>query len=301
MELEKFDVRFRELGGGHGKLKCDHHIYGTDYVLDTWYTVLIFITPIGRLLHADCVLKRCCHYTPNLADFPLLHSSEEGSMNLFPETVRPGRPLRIQIMTASFLVFHMGWSVAGIYWCCQDDACRDVNPNLAFSVGVMCVVMLVYVTLSQLSHLHLARLVRLVTQEDAERAQAVAAARLAGCVNIELDSTGQVDGEDIPSDCPICMDTLLADVPPSEGNQLVPEVCKTPCGHIFHAPCLQNWACRSGSCPLCRSDLSILGGGAATRLDGPHSEELRALLAHLERHSPAQADVTRSILGRRGP
>merc|ERR1712100_689222 len=105
----------------------------------------------------------------------------------FPETVRPGRPWRIQALTASFLVFHVTWSIIGIYWCSLDDACRDVNPRLALSVAIMCAVMLVYVTLSQISHLQIARLVQLVTQEDAEHARATAAARIAACVTIEVD------------------------------------------------------------------------------------------------------------------
>lgn len=292
MELEKFDLRFKELGGGKGQLKCDHQLGGRDYVLDTWYSVLIFVTPIGRLLHADCVLRRCCDYRPDISAFPVLHSSEEGSMNLFPETLRPGRPLRVQLLTASFLIFHVMWSILGIYWCCQEDACRDINPRLAISVGIMCAVMLVYVTLSQLSHLQLARMVRLVSQEDAERAEAAAAAAMAGCVPVEVDSAGRFDGEELPADCPICMDSLL-DVEPPEEGRLCPGVCKSPCGHVFHGACLQAWASRSGTCPLCRSDLR----GGDTRLDGRAPAELQELLAYLEASSPERAEVTRGILG----
>jgi len=302
MELEKFDERFKELGNGKRDLKCDHRLLGTDYVLDGWYTILIFVTPVGRLLHADCVLRRCCCYQADHSEFPFLHSHEEGSMSLFPETVRPGRPLRVQIMTASFLLFHVGWSVAGIYWCCQDDACRRLNPRLAFSIGTMCVVMLIYVTLSQLSHLQVARFVQLISQDDADRAQAAASARMVGCQSVEVDNRGCFDGEELPSDCAICMDALLDESAPSdEGNRLVPGVCKTPCGHVFHASCLQHWAARSGTCPLCRSNLSDISSETETRLDGASAIELQQLLAHLESVSPEQAEATRSILGIRRP
>lgn len=301
MELEKFDLRFKELGGGHGEFKCSHVLYGRDYVLDTWYSILICVTPIGRLLHADCILKRCCAYQPDLSEFPFLHRSEEGSMNLFPETLRPGRPLRVQLLTLSFLVFHVSWSIIGIYYCCLDDPCRNINPHLALCIGIMCGVMIVYVGLSQISHLQVAKLVSLISQDDVERAEAVSAARLAGCLEIEMDSAGLVDGEELPIDCPICMDAMLDEaVPQEEGNRLIPGVCKTPCGHIFHASCLQHWAGRSGSCPLCRSDLSNLHGDANTRIDGPAAVELRQLLMHLETTNPDRAEVTRSILGMRG-
>jgi len=301
MELEKFDERFRELRDGKDQLKCDHRLFGTNYVLDGWYTILICITPIGRLLHADCVLRRCCRYEPDTSEFPFLNTSEEGSMSLFPETVRPGRPLRVQLLTASFLLFHVGWSVAGIYWCCQDDPCRTVNPRLAFSIGIMCVVMIIYVTLSQLSRLQVARFVDLISQDDAERATAAAAARMAACQTVELDSRGCLDGEQLPSDCAICMDALLDESAPSEeGNRLVPGVCKTPCGHVFHASCLQSWAARSGTCPLCRCSLSEVPGGSALRLEGPNALELQQLLSHLDSVNPARAEATRWILGVRG-
>lgn len=302
VELEKFDVRFKELGGGHGHLKCDHRLYGSEYVLNTWYSILICVTPIGRLLHADCILRKCCHYDPDASDFPFLHTSEQGSMNLFPETVRPGRPLRVQLLTASFLIFHISWSMLGIYYCCQDDVCRNINPRLALSVGIMCAVMLVYVTLSQISQIQIAYFMRLITREDAERAQAAAAARMAGCVAIEVDNFGQLNGE-VPSDCPICMDPLVPDAAlPSEGNRLVPGVCKTPCGHIFHESCLRDWASRSGTCPLCRQDLSNLSASEAGRLNVSAGGELQQLLLHLEAHSPERAQATRSILGfRSGP
>lgn len=204
-------------------------------------------------------------------------------------------------MTALFLVFHICWSIIGIYWCCQDDACRDVNPRLALSVGIMCCVMLVYVTLSQISQLQLARLVRLITQEDAERAAAASTARMAACVHVELDSDGRIDGQELPSDCAICMDSLVEVAVPSEGNRLVPGVVRTPCAHVFHESCLQSWASRSGTCPLCRADLSDMSAAAGDRLHGPHAAELHQLLAHLEAHSPERAEVTRSILGVRGP
>lgn len=34
-----------------------------------------------------------------------------------------------------------------------------------------------------------------------------------------------------------------------------PAMTAAPCGHVFHPECLEEWARRSPTCPLCRSDL----------------------------------------------
>lgn len=286
MELQSFDIHYEELKES-GHKKCDHHL------LDTWYSILIFVTPIGRILHATYVLRKCCNYNPEIGETPPV--SEEGSMNLFPETMRPGRPIRVQLLTGSFLLFHIVWSIIGIYWCFQDTACKSVNPRLSISVCIMCCVMLVYVTLSQPSHLQVARLVSILSQEDAERAQAAATTAMAGCVAVELDSAGRLDGEELPIDCAICMDSLSLETQElEEGRRLCPGLCKAPCGHVFHQSCLQAWARRAGTCPLCRSDLQGLHSSGDTRTE--LSPELRQLISHLERVNPERAEITRSLL-----
>lgn len=29
-----------------------------------------------------------------------------------------------------------------------------------------------------------------------------------------------------------------------------------PCGHMFHAPCVQEWFKRSRECPMCKDDVA---------------------------------------------
>lgn len=65
--------------------------------------------------------------------------------------------------------------------------------------------------------------------------------------------------------CPICLFELtespLTD-PDAEVNGATAPllkkpkfVYKTPCGHIFHAPCLKNWMNLKADCPSCRGAL----------------------------------------------
>ena len=50
-------------------------------------------------------------------------------------------------------------------------------------------------------------------------------------------------GEDV---CPICLDDLCAG----------PVLNKLPCGHVFHASCVQHWLrTRSPCCPMCKYDV----------------------------------------------
>merc|ERR1711971_1046739 len=83
------------------------------------------------------------------------------------------------------------------------------------------------------------------------------------------------DGEELPADCPICMGVLLESN--AEGHP-VPSagLCRAPCKHVFHTSCLQEWASRASTCPLCRSDLR-----GETPLDGGGDVELQHLLAQL--------------------
>merc|ERR1712232_445522 len=129
-------------------------------------------------------------------------------MILFPETVRMATPLRVKFLTVLFLLFHVAWSCCGLYWASLDDACKALNPRLPIAAGVMCCAMLVYVVVSQLSQLQVARLVALLSQEDAEGARQMAASILASCTEMELDAaTGRFIGEEKQtSECPICME-----------------------------------------------------------------------------------------------
>ena len=41
--------------------------------------------------------------------------------------------------------------------------------------------------------------------------------------------------------CSICLDKL------EKGS-----IYGTPCGHVFHADCLQGWKSKNSTCPMCR-------------------------------------------------
>lgn len=56
-------------------------------------------------------------------------------------------------------------------------------------------------------------------------------------------------------DCSICLLSLALGL--QEGNQgkLIEQVIETPCGHLFHNPCLKEWMDNKMSCPVCRTNL----------------------------------------------
>ena len=43
--------------------------------------------------------------------------------------------------------------------------------------------------------------------------------------------------------CSICFENI------EEGS-----IYGTPCGHIYHAQCIQDWKVHSTKCPMCRQD-----------------------------------------------
>jgi cbb3-type cytochrome oxidase subunit 3 len=98
----------------------------------------------------------------------------------------------------------------------------------------------------------------------------VATARPAPAVAKTLSSPA-VRGADTSSsgpagDCPVCLEPLRGDV-----------TAAYACGHVFHAPCIEPWLDRRGSCPVCRCTVSCgrdpaneagtaAAGGGARRL-----------------------------------
>ena len=73
-------------------------------------------------------------------------------------------------------------------------------------------------------------------------AQAVALAAAGDGVDSEAGEGGQ------SAECVICMGSISSDSPPRD-------VMVTPCGHLFHQPCLGQWMEIKMECPTCRQAL----------------------------------------------
>ena len=63
--------------------------------------------------------------------------------------------------------------------------------------------------------------------------------------------------------CSICLDNL------EKGS-----IYGTPCGHIFHADCLQVWKSKNSTCPICRE---CIGTCQKESLVSPFLDALLAL------------------------
>ena len=72
---------------------------------------------------------------------------------------------------------------------------------------------------------------------------------------------------DAKSPCPICLEELIAADAEEEDEEQMP-LCKTKCGHWFHASCLENWHKREASCPKCRSTYVGFSEKYAKRREG---------------------------------
>jgi len=74
--------------------------------------------------------------------------------------------------------------------------------------------------------------------------------------------------------CAVCLDEFA-------GEQHVRQL---PCGHRFHAPCIDQWLARSTRCPLCSRDVAPLatccGRAASTSSDAPVRRRRWQLQAH---------------------
>lgn len=56
-------------------------------------------------------------------------------------------------------------------------------------------------------------------------------------------------GREELGDCSVCYEELNG----TGGNGK--EVCKIPCGHVYHKSCILSWVQKNNSCPLCRRKL----------------------------------------------
>ena len=71
---------------------------------------------------------------------------------------------------------------------------------------------------------------------------------------MEAGTAGGVEGLGVPPpqppahpECVVCFNPVD---PGARAARMV-----TPCGHLFHAPCLTRWLEQSVSCPICRAPL----------------------------------------------
>lgn len=85
-------------------------------------------------------------------------------------------------------------------------------------------------------------------------------------------SMGEQSGNSSGSDCPICLSTFEDD-----------SVCRqlpSPCCHVFHKSCVDEWFLQSHVCPVCRRDVSAL------QIDPPDNGEI------------SEREVSRNVSGR---
>jgi hypothetical protein len=52
--------------------------------------------------------------------------------------------------------------------------------------------------------------------------------------------------------CVVCLEDF------SEGDN----VCSLPCGHVYHAPCIDRWLVEHDACPCCRAPVAPQGSRA---------------------------------------
>jgi len=74
--------------------------------------------------------------------------------------------------------------------------------------------------------------------------------RLALTAQGRFAALGLEDCCNVEESCAVCLESL-------DGAAV-----RTPCGHAFHRDCVQRWAMKTASCPLCRADL---GDGRSAR------------------------------------
>lgn len=71
------------------------------------------------------------------------------------------------------------------------------------------------------------------------------------CLHVELFSSTEIAVKDLVSrtslDCSICLESFV------QGDELI----RLPCGHRFHAVCLDPWVRVRGDCPYCRSVIVV--------------------------------------------
>jgi len=63
------------------------------------------------------------------------------------------------------------------------------------------------------------------------------------------------------SECPICYDVARNE---RDGKPPI----TLPCGHVFHAKCIQKWTPTSNTCPMCRGDAGMVPSVSATSAHG---------------------------------
>lgn len=105
--------------------------------------------------------------------------------------------------------------------------------------------------------------------------------RLVECVPLAKDA----------SECPICIQPIT--------DELSDQVVTTPCGHLFHTACIDEWKKVSSTCPLCRSDdgrqLSPSFSSLNTELDA-FVDSLHASLARLVQLKQQRTEIINKLV-----
>ncbi|XP_057953646.1 probable E3 ubiquitin-protein ligase RHC1A [Malania oleifera] len=92
------------------------------------------------------------------------------------------------------------------------------------------------------------------------------------------------------SQCPICIERFL----------LGTEAKQTPCNHIYHSSCIDDWLARRSSCPVCRQEFSPRDSGARSGVFGVGGSGRESSGPNQGRSGDAPASVFRFPLGSSG-
>lgn len=156
-------------------------------------------------------------------------------------------PLRVRVINGGRLVIGLAWAVAGVVWVAEAERCPTEAPDFYRSLQVLSVLILAMMvnTLAFFS----CRFCLLTTLQRWGLLRSPVAAPDGTVAHLPLvpfdPETFRDDGA-CPAECPVC----IAEFGPDGA------IRRTPCGHVFHETCLQNWLLVARTCPCCRADVA---------------------------------------------
>jgi hypothetical protein len=152
-----------------------------------------------------------------------------------------------QVFVAGQVIFDVTWKCLGLYWAYSAPTCSRTAPGFWYAFVTYLWLALAGGVLTWIGLVSMLRVLDTL-QVFHGRQRAAPKGTLEKCELLTFDD--RFDGSQLPSACPICIDSFDAANP----------IRQTPCGHVFHEKCLADWLGRARTCPLCREDLAAARG-----------------------------------------